>query len=451
MNKISEPLIQELRIIETDFQHALMQLVEIPSVIEENSREYPFGKNIDSALKKILEISHELGFKTFYDPMGYYGYAEIGEGADMIGVLGHVDVVPAGDLQQWKTPPFEPTILDGKMFGRGTQDDKGPTLAALFATKALMNLGITFNKRIRFIFGTDEETLWRCMNRYCELEEHPTMGFTPDSAFPLVYAEKGLLQLVLEGKNKTSLRLKSGSAFNAVPDSAKYSGNKSKELCSVLEKLQFAYEIDGNDLIVLGKSVHAQVAENGINSINRLLIALKQVGYTSKTIELINDLVREDPFAINIFGQLEDEVSGKLKFNVGKIELNDEHEKLFIDIRIPVTAAKQDIVNTLTASAKKYDLKYKEFDYLKSIYLPREHFLIETLMSVYQEVTNDLASEPISSGGATYARAMDNIVAFGAIFPHQTKTEHQPNEHIELESMFTAMVIYSKAIYHLTR
>lgn len=179
----------------------------------------------------------------------------------MIGILGHLDVVPAGSNEEWVAPPFQAKIKDGKMYGRGTQDDKGPTLAALFATKALMNLGITFNKRVRFIFGTDEETPWRCMNRYCELEEIPSMGFTPDSVFPLVYAEKGLLQLLLEGKNETKLRLQAGNAFNAVPDTAEFSGEKQAELKAALDALGFSYDMADDKVVVLGKAVHAQVTE----------------------------------------------------------------------------------------------------------------------------------------------------------------------------------------------
>ncbi len=94
----------------------------------------------------------------------------------------------------------------GLLYGRGTQDDKGPLLASLFAVKALLDAGVKFNKRVRFIFGTDEETLWRCINRYKEKEETPTLGFSPDARFPLIYAEKGLLQLKLEGQNQTDLR-----------------------------------------------------------------------------------------------------------------------------------------------------------------------------------------------------------------------------------------------------
>jgi predicted dipeptidase len=451
MNNISEALNQELRKIETDFHQALIQLINIPSVINENSDEFPFGKNIDMALRTSLTICEQLGFKTYYDPKGYYGYAEIGGGPEMIGILGHLDVVPAGSSEEWNTPPFQGTIKDGKMYGRGTQDDKGPTFAALFAVKALMNLGITFHKRIRFIFGTDEESLWRCMNRYCELEEIPSMGFAPDSVFPLVYAEKGLLQLLLEGKNESNLRFKAGNSFNAVPDTAHYTGEKQLELKKALNDLGFSFQTNEHGVVVLGKAVHAQVAEKGSNAITHLLMGLKKAGFSSKTIHFVDDLIKNDPFAVNIFGELEDEVSGKLKFNVGKIELNDEVERLSIDIRIPVTVDKQLIVDKISLAAKEYGLEYKEFDYLKSIYVPKDHFLIKTLMNVYQEVTGDLISEPISSGGATYARAMNNFVAFGATFPHQAKTEHQPNEHIDLEDMFNAMLIYAKAVYQLTR
>ncbi|WP_042374436.1 M20 family metallopeptidase [Neobacillus jeddahensis] len=451
MNNISDALQASLRKIEPAFHQALQQLVEIPSVIHENEADFPFGRQIDLALKKTLTICEQLGFRTYYDPKGYYGYAEIGEGNEMIGVLGHLDVVPAGSSEEWSTPPFQAIIKEGKMFGRGTQDDKGPTLAALFAVKALMNLDLSFQKRIRFIFGTDEETLWRCMNRYCELEEIPSMGIAPDSVFPLVYAEKGLLQLLLEGRNETSLRITAGNSFNAVPDTATYTGEKRTELTEALTSLGFVYETTDTGVTVVGKAVHAQVTEKGINAINRLLIGLKRMGVSSKTIDFIHDLIQEDPFAVTIFGECEDEPSGKLKFNVGKIELNEDVERLSIDIRIPVTIDKQEIVDAITQKAGDYDLTYKEFDYLHSIYVPKDHFLIKTLMNVYQEVTGDFTSEPISSGGATYARAMDNFVAFGAIFPHQTKTEHQPNEHIDLEEMFTAMLIYAKAIYLLSQ
>lgn len=445
-----ESIKKELEALQGDLIHSIKELVSIPSVINEDSSSYPFGENIDKALRKTLELCEALGFKTHYDPEGYYGYAEIGQGEELVGILGHLDVVPAGALDVWNHNPFEPVIEDGKLYGRGTQDDKGPMLAALYAAKALMNLGADFNKRLRFIFGTDEESLWRDMKKYMEKEEKPSLGFTPDSTFPIIYAEKGLLQIVLEGQNESNLVLEGGNAFNSVPDNIIYTANKQKELKAELIKLGYEYEATETGTKVLGKSSHAAAAEKGVNAITRLAIALRNIGVSSKAIEFIVNEIGEDPFATKIFGNCEDEDSGKLKFNIGKISLK-EQETLSIDIRIPVTVDKDEIVSKVSKAANKYGLTYREFDWMKSIYIPKDHFLIRTLLAVYQEVTKDMVSEPISSGGATYARALDNCVAFGPVLPGSTETEHEPNEHIVLKDIFVALEIYAKAIYKLTR
>ena len=213
---MKEEIKQHLSNQREPLREAIKGLVRFRSVIEEGGDGFPFGKGVDDVLRKTLKISERLGFRTKYGEGGYYGYAEVGHGEELIGVLGHLDVVPEGGLDTWDTGPFDPEEKEGKIFGRGTQDNKGPTLAALFAAKALMDAGIIFNKRLRFVFGTDEESLWRGMKRYLESEEKPSMGFTPDSKFPLIYAEKGLLEFHLEGRNKDGLGLTGGNAFNVV-------------------------------------------------------------------------------------------------------------------------------------------------------------------------------------------------------------------------------------------
>jgi predicted dipeptidase len=321
-------------------------------------------------------------------------------------------------------------------------------LASLFAAKALMDAGVTFNKRVRFIFGTDEETLWRCINRYKEKEEVPGMGFSPDSRFPLTYAEKGLLQLQLEGSNESGLRLAGGSAFNAVPDVVLYDGDRQEEVARTLEELGFNHSRTATGMQILGKAAHAMEPEEGINAIARLCIALHALGVESKAVRFVAQEIGEDPFATRIFGRCEDEPSGKLKFNVGKINIGDR-EQLSIDCRIPVTVSKEAVVAKLSETAARYGLQYVEFDWLAPLYLPRDHFIIETLMRVYRQVSGDVVSEPVSSGGATYARAMDNCVAFGALAPDELLTEHQPNERAVLENLYKAMEIYAYAIDEL--
>jgi len=374
----------------------------------------------------------------------------MGQGREMISILGHLDVVPAGNLEDWAFDPFDPVEHDGMLFGRGTQDDKGPLLAALFGVKALLDAGVTFNKRVRFIFGTDEETLWRCIKRYKENEELPAMGFTPDARFPLVHAEKGLLQCVLEGPNECGLRLTGGSSFNAVADSATSYGPHQDELAEELRSRGYDYARNDDVLIVMGKAAHAMEPENGISAIARLCIALDALGTESGAVRFIAREVGEDPFATRIFGDCADKPSGQLKFNVGKIDIDDT-EHIAIDCRIPVTISKEKIVKKLSAAAARYGLNYREFDWLAPIYLPLDHFMIKSLMRVYSQVSGDLVSEPTVSGGATYARAMDNCVAFGALLPDEPLTEHQPNERVVLKNLYKAMEIYAQAIYELTR
>lgn len=427
----------------SDFLKDLDSLIKIPSFLKEDNTKYPFGKDIQNALETMLQICKKLGMKTYIDPEGYYGYAEVGEGEKLVGVLGHLDVVPPGDLSKWDNPPFDPVVKDGKYYGRGSQDDKGPTLAAIYALKILLDCGFKLNYRVRFIFGTDEENLWRDMPKYVEKEEMPTVGFTPDSKFPLIYAEKGLLQCKLIAKNESSMEFKGGDAFNSVPSSILV--EKTKGLVEALEQLEYEYVEKDGKIEVLGKSVHAQVAETGINAINRYLHALSISGTETKSGRFVVENLLGYDFAEPIFGQVKDEHSGELKFNVGKIEFTLENEILCIDMRIPVTYDKELIVKTLSEKAKEYGFEYVQHDYLKSIYTPLDSELVKTLMSAYQEVTGDLESQPIAGGGATYARAINNCVAFGYVLPNSPKTEHQPNEYIILDDMKVAMKIYMKA------
>lgn len=254
--------------VKDEFLISLKTLISYPSVLNEGENGTPFGQAIQDVLEKTLEICRDIGFTTYLDPKGYYGYAEIGQGAELLAILCHLDVVPSGDEADWQTPPFEATIKDGWVFGRGVQDDKGPSLAALYAVKSLLDQGIQFKKRVRFIFGTDEETLWRCMARYNTIEEQASMGFAPDSSFPLTYAEKGLLQVKLHGPGSDQLELEVGGAFNVVPDKANYQGLLYEQVCNGLKEAGYDYQTTEQTVTVLGVPKHAKDASQGINAVH---------------------------------------------------------------------------------------------------------------------------------------------------------------------------------------
>lgn len=427
----------------------LKSLVRIPSVFREDHSKKPFGSAIDRSLKTILKISDRLGFKTYYDPEGYYGYAEVGQGEELIGVLGHIDVVPAEDLDKWHSHPFDPVIRDGKIYGRGTQDDKGPTLAALYAVHALYESGIAFNKRVRFIFGTDEETLWRGINAYSEREEMPSYGFSPDSKFPLIHAEKALIQAKLIGNGMTGVSIRAGEAFNSVPANASYEGMDRSHLENVLNSLGFDFDSCKSSTNVVGKSVHAQVADTGVNAAARLCIALRHVSDANNAIRFVSEQLAEDAHAEKIFGKVEDAISGKLKVNLGKLKVDDNISELSMDLRIPISADVEMIKSKLKKSAESYGMEFIVHDYLRPVYVPLESKLVKTLMTSYASVTGDQNSRPLAAGGATYARALDNCVAFGTVFPGRKKTEHQPNENIQLGDLKLGMMVYADAIKRL--
>lgn len=439
------------KIITEDEQKAavktLERLISVPSYNQPAEEGAPFGKGIRNALDEMMKICDELSFKTYEDPDGYYGYAEVGSGDKIFGVICHLDTVPAGDLGKWKHNPFKGTVINDAVYGRGSQDDKGPGIAALYAVKALMDQGYHFNQRIRFIYGTDEEILWRGIAEYNKKEAPIDSGISPDAEFPLIYAEKGLQQSYLVGPGTDQLKLNLKNAFNAVPDSAVYDGPKQDEVKVALDKHGFEYTSDDNSITVIGKSVHAMMAPKGTNAVLRLAIALDDV-FDFKPLDFIGKLFKEGATGSNVLGDVRDE-SGQLTFNISSLEINENETRMQIDLRIPVTVDRDNLLAKLSKQVAAYDLNYVHFDYLAPLYVPKDSKLVRTLMRVYKEQTGDVDAEPQISGGATFARTMNNCVAFGGMLPTTPDYMHQANEQWPLSDMYKAMEIYAQAIKKL--
>lgn len=426
---------------------AIQRLVNIPSYLQESVPGAPFGQSILEVLKECLTLFQEEGFETFIDPEGYYGYAEIGEGDEIFGVLCHLDVVPAGDVSLWHTPPFEGIVENETIYGRGVQDDKGPTIAALYAVKAILDAGLTLNKKIRFIFGTDEENLWRCMAQYHKNEKSIDFGIAPDAQFPVINAEKGLLQVYLTGEGTTEFTLAGGTALNVVSDTATYNGEHTDAIAQKLTELGYDFTQNEQEIIVKGKAVHSKDAPQGINANTRLATAMAPF-YDHDGLNFLGQLVKNDAHGTSVVGEMSDEASGPLTFNVATVSIDAHETKIGIDMRIPVTIDKERLVEKLIEKASEYGLTYEEYDFLDALYVPADSELITTLLGAYRDITGDMRP-PQVSGGATFARTMKNCVAFGAMFAQTKDTMHQPNEAWPLAEMEQTMVIYAEAIARL--
>ncbi|SDK15710.1 dipeptidase PepV [Natronincola ferrireducens] len=442
-----DSLENKVQSLKDELVSSIQQLVQIKSVEAEALEKMPFGKGVNDALQFTLALGEKMGFSTV-NKDGYYGYIEMGEGEELIGILGHLDVVPAEKPEAWTYPPFSGEIADNRIYGRGTLDDKGPLLAVLYGMKALKEADIPLNKRVRLILGTNEETHWKDINKYIEEEEIPTLGFTPDSDYPLINAEKGLLQVKLSIDEGTSFKFQGGTALNSVPESCSFTGEDLQSLIKTADDLNYQYIIQENTFTFLGKAAHSAKAWEGKNAIVQGALLLSKEKVTSSVIDFVAKEVGEDVYARRIFNNYCDNVSGNLTFNIAKVLIDENKQELYIDIRMPVTKEMKEVLELLKKSVKPYGLNMEVLDSLPSLYVPEDHYLVQTLRQVYEEVTNQ-NSTPLATGGATYARAFKNFVAFGPLFPGEEKMAHKANEYIDIDSLMKTTVIYAKAIVKL--
>lgn len=443
------------------------EIIRIKSVEEEPLDGMPFGEGPYRALDNTLKLCKDLGFQT-KNLEGYAGYAEFGEGDETVGVLVHLDVVPEGE--GWTYPPYGGEIHDGKIFGRGTTDDKGPAIASLYAMKAIKDLGLAIDKKIRIIFGTNEETGWGCMDYYFKHEKAPSMAFTPDADFPVIHGEKGIIvfDLVKELKDNKGIKLvelKGGNAPNMVPDNAmakleaENSGDFLHRANAYIKDKNYPVEINkwGNQIHIIAKgiSAHGSTPEKGENAISYLMAVLDfalEEGELKEFAKVYSERIGFKHHGENIGCGLEDDISGKLNFNPGMIKLEDGKIVLKINVRYPIKSNPREVYDGILDNLRNTNIELIEGKGdNKPLYVPKDNFLVDKLMKVYREQTGDLNSEPITIGGGTYARAMENAVAFGPMFPGQEDVAHQKDEYISIEHLLKITRIYAHALYELAK
>ena len=440
-----------IKIIEDNKEEMLQtlsDLVAIPSVVSDAEGDMPFGPEVQKAYDFMMKKAESDGFivKNVDNWGGHIDFP--GKTDDIVAVVGHLDVVPAGDPANWNTDPFNAEIIDGKMYGRGTIDDKGPLLAGYFAVRALKEAGFEPDKTIRVMLGLDEETNWYGMEYYMEREKAPVAGFSPDAEFPVIHGEKGMISFDLtkkinlqaEGDGLKLISLKGGTVSNAVPDSAK----------AVIE-----YSGKTTEITAKGTSAHASTPELGTNAISVMFDMLKDKTFAQKD---VNDIIGffKDYLGFDIHGErmnicFEDEPSGKLSLNVGIVDIEGDQAKIVIDVRYPVTFTLEQVMKGVHEICDPFGWEITENTGAGPLYKPADDPLVVTLMDIYRKYTGQTDAKPITMGGATYARAVPNTVAFGPVFPGEVDLCHQPNEFIDIETMVTSTKIFAEALYLLAK
>ena len=456
---------QEVLNHKEDLLKDLFELLSVRSILGTDiTEETPFGSGPREALDLILSFGKRDGYKTKLVE-NKAGHIEVGQGEELFGILGHVDVVPVVEAD-WTSHPFKPEIRDGKIFARGSLDDKGPTMAAYYAVKLLDKLGVKWNKRVRVIVGSDEETGFRCVEAYFKHEEQPASGFTPDAMFPLVYAEKARatfdhkLKFVDEDGqyNYKLVKFNGGQVLNMVVASAKAelegeaSDIKEKfENFLAQEKLEGEVEVGNTIKLTLkGKAAHGSTPQYGINGATKLAEFLSTLGLDNNGKNFVDYIVEKlanDPFGEKLEINYSDDEMGEATYNYGILEYDLERKIGLVstDCRHP---KKFDLVDRLNG-IKVDNIDIEVTSTKEAHYVPKDDELVTTLMDVYRKHTGDTKNDAFVLGGGTYARCLKKGVAFGLLFPDKEDTMHQANEYLEVEDLLLATAIYAEGIYKL--
>lgn len=450
---------------------SLKGAIRFPSVSEFSEGEYPFGKNVHKCLEFMLELAASMGFKTC-SVDNHVGWCEYGEGEEMVAVLGHLDVVPPGD--GWSVPPYEGRIIDGKIYGRGAMDDKGPTVAALYALLALKESAVKLNKRIRLFFGLSEENGGNDIRYYLENGgEIPVMGFTPDGEYPVIHGEKGFIiehykyifgdnsidsEVITNYDNyfddfgneslspKWRVKLiKGGTAENIVPHSAEVVLVRTvKDEWAEEREEEFTYPVNG-------VSAHAASPWEGENAIQKLLSKMTELPLENEikaVVQFLHEKFKMEHDGTSLGIAMSDEESGPLTMNLGMIHGDEKSIEIGLNYRYPVTKSFEECEPVVRKQFEDAGFILTDQEHDECLYMPTDSELVNRLMYVYKDFTGR-DDAPKCIGGATYAKALPNVLAFGPLFPGDENREHRPDEYVEIDWLMKNALLITEAMYAL--
>ena len=451
MNETVSRLLDAYR---AEFTEKLREWVRIPSVQGEAEDGAPFGREVRHMLDTAEADAKAMGFPV-RDFDGYACDITLGSRPEMIAVLGHLDVVPAGD--GWNYPPFGAEMDGTRIYGRGTSDDKGPALASLYAMRAIREAGIPLKKSIRLILGCNEETDWKDMEWYSAHAEIPAVGFSPDASFPVINTEKAIIHLRFTapetGIGLQVAEMATGERPNVIPGECTAVVRGGEELAGKVREwsreknLPVTAEVvpEGVRITAEGIPGHSAYPEGRRNAIGMMICLLRDLG-AEGPLKVLADAVGMTHDGSGLGCACSDEVSGPLTCNMGILHLKDGAWTGTLDMRCPVNADLPALRDAAKAHLPGFEVETLEMK--PAHHVPADSELVTQLLAAYEEETG-LPGETIATGGGTYAKVLSQGVAFGATFPDDEDLAHQANEYADVDRLVTAAKIYANALIRL--
>lgn len=447
----------------------ICKVIRIKSDRQEVKEGMPFGEGVVRALEEALSIAKNMGFETKnYD--NYVGTVDFNNKEKALDILAHLDVVPASN--EWTiTEPYNPIIKDGKLYGRGAADDKGPAIVALYALKAVKDLNIPLSKNVRLILGTDEECGSSDIEYYYNIEKEAPMTFSPDADFPVINVEKGGLKgnfTAVFDEDKTLpriLSINSGVKVNVIPDKANavVEGLSKEDIEKYFEKatnrtgVKFTVNEENNKCVIYAKGVggHAAYPESANNALTAILDLLATMNFSEsegfKRICSINRLLTHGDYKGNAIGvKMSDKVSGELTLSFTIFEYSTTGLKGTFDCRAPLCANDENLRDVISKNLQEVGIELEPCNVFEGHHVDENSDFVQTLLKCY-EMYSGKKGECIAIGGGTYVHHLKNGVAFGCTMPGTDNNMHGNNEFAVVDELILSAKIFTQAIIELCK
>lgn len=444
----------------------LARLIAVPSVRGAAGPGMPYGPGPKEALDRAAAML-EAGGLTVMNFEDRMISADIGTGEPELGILAHVDVV--GVSEGWTSDPFTLTERDGNLYGRGTSDDKGPAVAAMYALFAARDINPALGRKCRLILGSAEETGCEDIPLYMAKNPMPPCVFSPDSNYPVVNTEKGRFVADFSASWGGSAALPrvteitGGDTANIVPRTAaaKIAGMDMAALTRLCaeysEKTGVPLRAEGDEgaavVTAEGVPAHASLPHLGVNAQAALVAFLAALPLAeSDGAACIRRLAALFPFgdtAGEAMGmKMSDDISGVLTLNFGVLKLSPTGLTANFDSRTPMCADAMDLPGHVRGVLTDAGFTVDGIDATRCHHTPGDSPFVRTLLEIYEDYTGE-PGECLALGGSTYVHEIPGGVGFGCELPGVDNRIHGTDEFIGVHQLFLSAKMFTRAILEI--
>jgi predicted dipeptidase len=402
----------------------------------------------------------------------------------ILALLTHGDVEGV-EGQQWSSPPFEAKLVNGRIIGRGAEDDKGPIIASLYVMAALRDAGWPLDSTVRLLIANGEESSWKEIPYYLERAPTPDRTIGVDAAYPVTHAQKGYGVLTfraqpvagprsgkwriakMSGGSGMSIIAERGEALLEWTGTARERSGAFVELSRLADrwakahppaKLAVGFEGDLLEVTAEGHGGHSSAPASGHNALGDLTAFLA-------TLDLRMDAwgalaaftgiavgTETDGRSLGIAHR--DPVMGELTANLSFLREEKGTPIAEINIRVPQGIAKERIASRLADRSAAFAQRSgatvaAEVTSLGEPHLaPAEGPLVSGLLAVWREVTGT-PGRPVAIGGGTQARLFPGGVDFGPAEDMEHYRGHGTDEYLTPEELHRIAELTVAAVWKL--